>query len=163
MHKPTQSALIAIRRILRATEFSARNLSRDSGISPSQLIVLQFLRDRGEATPTEIAKHAFLTQATVTSLIDKLERRALVARRPDAKDGRRVLVSMTPAGRKTLNQSQDALQVLFERRFEALEPWEKSFLVAALERIAAMLDAAEIDAAPVLDVGEIDKPVKKVS
>lgn len=161
MHKPSQSALIAIRRILRATEFNARNLSRDSGISPSQLIVLQFLRDQGEATPTEIARHASLTQATVTSLIDKLERRGLVARRRDAKDGRRVLVKMTTAGKKALNQSRDALQLVFEKRFDALASWEKSFLLAALERVASMLDAAEIDAAPVLDVGEIDKPVKK--
>ena len=52
-------------------------------------------------------------------------------------------------------RSPDALQQRFVQRFESLEDWEQAMVVASLERVAAMLDADEIDASPVLSVGEI--------
>ena len=39
--------------------------------------------------------------------------------------------------------------------FEALADWEQAMIVAALERVAQMMDASEIDASPVLDLGDI--------
>jgi hypothetical protein len=41
------------------------------------------------------------------------------------------------------------------RKFEALEDWEQAQLVASLERVAAMLDAGDMDASPVLDTGDL--------
>jgi hypothetical protein len=45
----------------------------------------------------------------------------------------------------------------FVRGFERLQPWEQSMLVAALQRVAALMDAEGLDAAPVLDVGSLDR------
>lgn len=161
MKNRSEEALVALRRILRATEFNARNLARASGLTPSQLMVLQFLDLSGDATPSEIARHASLTQATVTSLIDHLERRKFVSRRRDKDDRRRTLVKLLRAGRKALDASPDALQMQFEDRFAKLPNWEQGAIVAMLERVAALLDAEEIDAAPVLDVGAINEPPQK--
>ena len=53
--------------------------------------------------------------------------------------------------------SPDALQQRYVKQFEALDDWEQAMIVAVLEKVAAMLDAEEIDAAPVLAVGDIDR------
>jgi hypothetical protein len=47
------------------------------------------------------------------------------------------------------------LQDRFASRFEELEDWEQSQLLASLQRIAAMMDAGELDAAPVLSSGSV--------
>lgn len=155
MPERTQQALIAIRRILRATEFSARRLAKNAALTNSQLIVLQILGEEGEATAGAIATRIALSQATVTSLLDRLEARDLVRRRRGDTDRRRVWVELTPAGRTMLDQLPSSLQTLFQSEFDQLADWEQAWIVAALERVAAMLKADRIDAAPVLEMGEI--------
>lgn len=148
-----------MRQILRATDMSARKLAGQSGLTPSQLIILQIIGKLEHAMPSQLAREASLTQATVTTLIDKLERRSMVTRRKDDQDKRRVIVELTEMGRQTLSVAPDLLQDQFTARFNKLEPWEQSMLISSLEKIASLLDAEEIDAAPVLDVGAIDKHV----
>ena len=154
-----EPALIALRQILRATEISSRALAKDCGLTPSQLILMQITADTRNPTPSFLAKETSLSQATVTALIDKLEKRELVRRRRDDVDKRRVYIELTDLGSRTLREAPDSLQARFEKGFAKLDAWEQSFLVAALERAVGLLDAEDIDAAPVLDVGAIGTPV----
>lgn len=68
---------------------------------------------------------------------------------------------LTDAGQSTLERSPDLLQNRFERGFECLEEWEPAMIVTTLERVAALLDAEEIEAAPVLGVGDLDRIVEE--
>jgi DNA-binding MarR family transcriptional regulator len=157
MNDRSNSALIALRRILRVTELNSRTLAQHSELTASQLIVLQRVADEGRMLPSSIAKSVGLQQATITVLVDKLEDAGLVTRQRDTKDRRRVWIEPTPEGRATLDRSPDLLQHRFEARFAELEEWEQSMIIAALERVGALLDASSIDAAPVLDVGDLDR------
>lgn len=150
--------IIELRRIMRATQLSARTLARESGMTTSQLIVLQVLRAQGEMTARQIAESMHLTQATVTSLLDRLQERGWITRERGEKDRRRVHVRLTDAGERQLNRAPESLQQRFVSQFAALQPWEQSSILAALQRVAHLLDAASIDASPVLDVGRIDRP-----
>lgn len=156
-HRVT-SALIAIRRILRAAEFAARDLARTSGLTPSQVVVMQAITRLGEPGVGALADAARLSQATVTSLLDKLEARGLVRRRRDQEDRRRVFVELTAKGRELLTDTPDVLQNQFAERFARLADWEQASIIAALERVSALLDAEGIDASPFLDVGALDRP-----
>src|SRR3546814_19829655 len=69
-----------MRKILRATENYARRLSRLTGLTASQLLLLQVLDQHGETTAGQIAAHMGITQATTTSLLHKLEDRGMVRR-----------------------------------------------------------------------------------
>lgn len=55
-------------------------------------------------TPNEIGEHLHLTSGTVTTVIDSLEKRNLVERQPHPEDRRKVLVSITNAGRAVLDR-----------------------------------------------------------
>lgn len=157
MQRRSQQALSAMRQVLRATENYARNLSRSTGLTASQLLLLQVLDQHGETTAGQIAGHMGITQATTTSLLHKLEARGLVRRQRGDSDRRQVWLSLTEEGRERLAAAPDGLQAIFKERFENLDSWEQAMLVAALERVVALLDADALDAAPVLDVGAIDR------
>src|SRR5690606_19002816 len=120
-------------------------------------IILQIVARESRVLPSAVAKSARLTQATVTSLVDKLERNGLVNRRRDTEDRRRIWIEVTAAGRKALAASPDLLQDRFQVAFRKLADWEQAMIIAALERVSTMLDAATLDASPVLDIGDLDR------
>lgn len=159
----SESALIALRQILRATELGGRSLAKSTGLSPSQFLVLQILADEGALTHSAIAKEVTLSQATVTTIVERLAGWDMVTRDRDTCDRRKRTVVLTEKGRRTVASTPSPLQLRFTDRFEQLEGWEQSSLVAALERTAKLLDAGDIDAAPVLDIGALAEPGGTIS
>ncbi|MGR3394445.1 MarR family winged helix-turn-helix transcriptional regulator [Pseudooceanicola nanhaiensis] len=153
----TDISLIALRRILRATELYGRRLAKEAGMTAVQFRVLQIIAEHGHATPTAIANRMGVTQATMTALINKLVERQLVERRRSETDRRQTNVCITPRGIEAVDDAPDPLQQRYVKNFEALEDWEQAMIVASLERVAAMLDADGLDASPVLDLGEFGK------
>lgn len=157
----TDESLIALRRILRATELYARDLAQAAGLTPAQLRVLQIAAEKENATPKAIASQMGVSQATVTVLVDKLVARSMVERRTSDTDRRQINIVLTDAGRRTLDRAPNALQQRFVREFRALADWQQAQLVSSLEHVAAMLDAHDFDAAPVLSAGDIRDPKKQ--
>lgn len=148
-------SLIALRRILRATELYERDLAGAVGLSPAQLRVLQIVDERGSATPKALATQMGVSQATVSALVDKLVAQGLVERVPSREDRRQTNVTVTVDGRARMKRAPDALQQRYVRKFLDMADWEQAQLVATLERVADMLDARGLDASPVLTTGEI--------
>ncbi|SDU01797.1 MarR family winged helix-turn-helix transcriptional regulator [Stappia sp. ES.058] len=157
MENRVQTSLIALRRILRATELNARTLARATGLTTPQFIVLSIVAESDEISPKGIASRAGVGQATATSLLDKLEARDLVKRTRGEIDRRIVWVTVTDAGRETLKTAPDALQEVFASQFNSLQDWEQAMIVAVLEKVGSMLNAGAIDASPMLDVGAVDR------
>lgn len=151
------SSLIALRRILRATDMFGRELAQSAGLTAVQLRVLQVVGETGQSTATAISNRMRVSQATVTVLVDKLVARGMVQREKSQSDRRQTDILITDLGQQTLATAPDPLQQRYVSRFLAMQDWEQAMLVAALERVAAMLDAEDMDAAPVLDGGEIGR------
>lgn len=146
--------LIALRRILRATDLFGRELAQSAGLTAVQFRVLQVVAEKGDCTATAISQRMRVSQATVTSLVDKLVRQGMVVREKSSTDRRQTNIIVSEKGRRALAEAPDPLQQRFVRKFAALQDWEQSMLVASLERVATMLDAEDLDAAPVLDTGD---------
>lgn len=157
MEDRSETALVALRRILRATELNSRLLANRTGLTTSQFIILQLVARDGKVLPSMLARSARLTQATVTSLVDKLERGRLVTRRRDTEDRRRIWIEPTAAGRQAVADSPDLLHDRFRARFRELQDWEQAMIITSLERVSTLLDAGAIDASPVLDIGDLDR------
>ena len=147
----TDQSLIALRRILRATEIYGRKLASAAGLTAVQFRVLQIVAERGNCTATHIAQQMRVSQATITALVDKLVKHGVVTREKSQTDRRQTNIVITDAGHETIRRAPDALQQRYVRKFEA---WEQAQLVASLERVATLLDAEDIDAAPVLDTSD---------
>lgn len=150
----TDESLIALRRILRATELFGKELAQAAGLSPVQFRVMQLVAEKGMSTPKAISVQMGVTQATVTALLDKLEKQGMLTRERSQVDRRQMNIAVTDKGRETLANAPDPLQQRYVRKFEVLPDWEQAQLIASLERVAAMLDADDLDASPVLDAGD---------
>ena len=157
MSARSEEALIAMRQIQRRTEQASKKLAAQAGLTPSQLLVMQILAERGEISAGEVSNLTQLKHATITSLVDKLVARGLMARRRCEEDRRRVWLMLLPEGHTSLTAAPDLLQETFQTRFEKLPDWHQSMIVSSLERIAALLDAEDLDAAPILDIGALDE------
>lgn len=153
----THDALRAIRRILRAADQGGRRLAAATGLTPSQLLVLQNIEKHSETIPSAVASALQFGQATVTNIVDRLEQAGLVTRQRSERDKRQIILRITSAGQETLQTAPDLLQERFQRQFEALAPWEQAMILAALERVGELLDISDEDAAPLLDTGTITR------
>jgi len=151
-------ALVALRRIIRATDLQSKKLARETGLTLPQFMILQSLKDKNDATIGSIAQDINLTQATVTTIIDRMQARGIVSRHRNMKDARKVNVRITDSGRELLKRGPATLQDRFGERFAKLPDWEQHSMIATLQRVASLMDAEEIDAAPMLDIGALDRP-----
>lgn len=156
MDKP-EEVVTMLRRIIRATDMRSKQLARESGLTPPQFLILSAIDRLGDVAISQIAKDVNLTQATVTSIIDRLEKKGLVCRMRSAQDKRIVHATLTPEGTQTLHDAPTLLQNQFLEKFSNLEEWEQSFIIAALQRVAHLMEAESIDASPFLDIGDIDR------
>ena len=148
--------LISLRRVIRATDLHSKQLVKTTGLTAPQILLLQAIRDNGDVTIGEVAKKISLSQATVTTILDRLEKRELVKRVRSTKDKRRVHVYLTDKASEILKDAPVPLQEQFSEQFNELELWEQTMIISSLQRIAQMMDAEDIDASPVLDVGALD-------
>lgn len=149
--------LRALRRVLRATEIGSRQLATITGLTPSQLLVLREIDTRGSATPSAVAHALQFSQATITAIVDRLVSLGFVQRQRGERDKRQIHLTLLPDGRDALADAPDPLQKRFTDRFDALATWEQAMILAATERLAVLIDADSIDAAPLLDSGRIDR------
>lgn len=152
-----EQVLVALRRVIRATDLHSKHLAKTTGLTAPQILLLQTLRDKGEVTIGELAKEMSLSQATVTTIIDRLEKRELVFRERSKEDKRKVHAYLTDQAMEVLKEAPIPLQDQFARQFNDLQEWEQTMIISSLQRVAQMMDAQHIDASPVLDVGTLDR------
>jgi len=75
---------------------------RPLNVSAAGGLVLGLLRDFGPASPSAIGERLIVTRATVTGVVDSLEKRGFVRRTPNPDDRRGLVVEITPAGLEVL-------------------------------------------------------------
>lgn len=155
-HDHYRAVLIALRRIIRATDLQSKQLARNTGLTTPQIVLLQAIGDTADLTPGQLARRVSLSQGTVTAILDRLEERGLVARRRSDKDRRVLHLRLTPQGEAALHRAPPLLPERFIARFEALAPAEQRGLVACLEQVATMMGGDQLDAGLLLDLGPPD-------
>ncbi len=140
-----------IENLARRVELRVRTITRllraeaPYGTSVSALLVLSTLQDRGPSRVTTLAEIADVTQPTMTALVTRLEKSKLVTRRRDAKDGRAMEVSITPAGGRRIEEVLSLRAGVLTERLKQLDAEQIAALDAALNAlgIVAGLDDDE--------------------
>jgi DNA-binding MarR family transcriptional regulator len=152
----SDQVLIALRQIIRSIDIRSKRLVKQFGLTGPQLIILQEIARTEEITASELAKAISLSQATVTGILERLEKRDLITRRRSNSDRRRVKVSPTAAGRQLLEAAPPLMQESFVDQFDCLLNWEQHMILSSLQRLVTMMDAKQIDAAPILASEPLD-------
>ncbi len=105
-------------------------------LSESKFVLLFLLHDKPEGlSPHELAERAGVTRATITGLLDGLERDGFIARRGGLDDRRKVAVSLTEAGQKTARDLFNEHTEWVASLFEGFADDERKTLNTLLQRI----------------------------
>ena len=106
--------LIAVRERSRApSTYTLKSFAKASGLTTSQLLVMQAIVNLDMPSPSAIAREVMLSQATISSLLDRLERNRLIRRVKGNRDRRQTLVELTSAWLRKTRE----LAIAFASRF----------------------------------------------
>lgn len=117
-------------------------LLRPLNVSAAGGLVLGLLRDRGAMPPSELGERLIVTRATVTGVVDSLERRGFVRRIPHPSDRRRLLVEITPAGLDVVQQVRSTIHRAEKAWLGAISDAELRTYIELLHRIQDSLAEA---------------------
>lgn len=143
MTKPTKAdlkkrALMAVRDYGVQLTLFRNAMSEWAGFTATDIECLRWLFVKGTATPSELARQTGLTSGATTAMLDRLERAALVARRPNPADRRGILVTPAPSAAEKMagwfesaRQAQDALLAGYSER-------ELAIIADVFERFAQL-------------------------
>lgn len=157
----SDSVMIALRKIIQAIDMNSKQLVKRVGLTGPQLVILQEISSLGEVTAGEIAHAVSLSQATVTGILERMEKRDLLTRQRSDQDKRRTMVRITESGKQVLENAPPVMQEAFVERFASLQEWEQTMILSSLQRLVSIMDAKTIQAAPFLATSPIDNPTDK--
>jgi len=154
--------LIKIRRIIRSVNLESKKIEKEFGVSIPQLLCLQYLSQQSgyRAPASKIKAFINLNASTVSGIIKRLETKGLVAKAPHLEDKRVTLIILTAQGSELLHNAPTTLQQKLTKRLDQLSPEVIGELNRNIDLLVNLMDAEDLDAAPVVTNREFDLPPK---
>ncbi|MEI9981111.1 MAG: MarR family transcriptional regulator [Edaphobacter sp.] len=115
------------------------------GLGISDFMVLEVLLHKGALTISAIGEKVLLASASMTSAIDRLEKRGLVARRSCASDRRVRYVDLTNCGKKFIEEIFARHEIDLERAIAPLSDEERNILYEGLKKIGHAAKTAAVE------------------
>lgn len=156
----TDELMKALRQMARAIDVRSKAISRVAGLTIPQIVILQAVRDLGEVTTAALSRHADLSAATVITILDKLEARALIERYRSLSDRRIVHTRLTDEGRALLAAAPPLLPDGFRSAFAALPVARRRAIAESFAWAARFMGAAGEEATPQGPQPPIEPPPK---
>ncbi len=135
--------LSRVTRLARHLDRARRAAFAGHGLEPWEFDVLSALRRQGEPfqlSPGALLHATLVTSGTMTNRIDRLAQAGLVHRLPDPQDKRGVLVTLSPAGRRTVDAALSDLLTSERELLEGLDAGQRQSLAALLRTLLVPLD-----------------------
>ena len=121
---------------------------RPLGFSMAYLQVGQTLREHGPLQQTELLRFIHVEQPTLAALLKRMERDGIIARKPDPKDSRARLVTLTSRANKALDQAKDATAEVADRALADIAGSDRERLIGTLRQVVRNLsdeDSERVD------------------
>lgn len=130
-------ALVSLHRTADRLQWRLSEMLKAHGLSPTQYNALRILRgarDEGRAC-SEIAERMINRDPDITRLLDRLERRGLVARSREGRDRRVITTRITPAGLELLQALDEPVEELNQKMLGPLGEQQLRTFIRLLEAI----------------------------
>ena len=113
--------------------------TRPGGLSLNQLRVLSSVKQAPDASLSLVADALGLALPSASHLVDGLVRRGLLERRPGATDRRRVRLTLTRAGRQSLDRALTATRRHVADRLAPLTPVQRTSVIEAMNLLRPLV------------------------
>ena len=142
MENTTEAVLASVRKIIRASDLYSSQMRRTAGLTSPQLLLLRAIRDYPAATLGELAGKISLSQATATTILNRLETMDLAKRYRSEVDRRKSHVVLTEKGKGILESAPLPMQAKFIEQFETLKTFEQTAILSSLQQVAEMMQSS---------------------
>ena len=122
----------------------SKQVERETGLTGPQVWAIKVIALSGPIRVSELAKRMYLHPATVGGILDRLEKRGLIARHRSTSDRRVVDVELTAEGRQLVESSPEVATNKIAHGLESLAFTELAVIHHGLERLTGILDAREL-------------------
>jgi MarR family 2-MHQ and catechol resistance regulon transcriptional repressor len=126
--------LILMKAYRALAQVDARSIA-SSGLGVSDFAVLEILLHKGPLPVNTIGRNVMLTSGSITTAIDRLEKKRFVRRQACPKDRRVTFVTLTATGRTLIRRVFSAHASRLETVFEPLSTTERSALATLLKKL----------------------------
>lgn len=110
-------------------------ISKGYEITMEQLAVLEVLMSHGDMNMTELSHATWKQNANITRIIDKLEKRKLLARKSVEGDRRAILISITDQGRQVFKNVIPIVIEVYDDVVSCISKKEETIILFALKKI----------------------------
>lgn len=149
--------LQSLRRIIRSIDQHNKQLGSKYGLTVPQLVCLRQLLQEGVMTLGRLAKAVYLSQATVTGIIDRLYEKGLISRERSTEDRRKMKVRLTEKGIQMVRNMPWPLQERFSNSLAALPEAEQDQIDQTLKKLVQMMEAPPLTVWP-FGAGDVISP-----
>ena len=157
----TGDILNALRALVQSLRVTSRAAEKQLGLSGAQLFVLETLASGDSLSIGELAERTFTHQSSVSVVVSRLIEQKLVASSKSPDDARKVLQTITEAGRKKLKAAPVSVQ---DRLIRALAKQKTSdLLTTRTVLLRVMKDAGTGEGAPPMFFEEVGLKKKVVA
>jgi DNA-binding MarR family transcriptional regulator len=125
--------LYLIKQVELAVRAELDDLTRPAGLTALQYTALTVLERHPDIAAAHLARHSFVTGQTMADMVTALLSRGLIERHRDPTDRRRLVIALTPAGRRLLDQLRPQVAALQERMLSLHSDKEAAELRHSLE------------------------------
>ncbi len=134
---------VVLSRAFAAVEAHARADFARHGFSPGEFGALEVLYHKGPLTLGELQRKILVSSGGTTWVIDRLEEKELVVRKPLPSDRRATVVELTPRGREAMTRIFPLHQAVIEAAMEGVAPDEIEALLPLLRKLGKGAAARE--------------------
>ena len=134
----------ALRPVLLRVGRELRREARAEGISPEQVGLLVAIKYAPGVGVRDLAARERISPPAMTKHVDRLERDGLVVRTPSADDKRRIGLTLTDEGQRTLRRVRSRRTAWLASRLRGLSAEELAAVEAAVEPLSRLLTQEEI-------------------
>jgi DNA-binding MarR family transcriptional regulator len=151
---PPTTLLYLMKQVELAVRAELDDLARPAGLTALQYTALTVLERHPDLTAAHLARHSFVTGQTMSDMVTALLDRGLIERHRDPVDRRRLVIALTPAGRRLLDRLRPQVAALETRMLAPLSHAQGAELRHLLEMCRqALRDAQGATEPPAHDQG----------
>jgi len=146
--RPPSTLLYLMKQVELAVRSELDDIARPAGLTALQYTALTVLERHPDLTAAHLARHSFVTGQSMADMVTALLDRDLIERHRDPADRRRLVIALTPAGRRLLGRLRPKVAALQRRMLSGLSDEQAGDLRYLLEQCREALRTDEDGAGP---------------
>lgn len=128
-------AFIVLTRALQSVKARVEENIKGFGLNPTEFAVLELIFSKGDQPIQKIGEKVLIASSSITYVVDKLEKKSLVKRKPCPKDRRVTHATITPDGTDLMNRIFPKHKKAINEIFSGLGMNEKEKLIEQLKKL----------------------------